>query len=87
MYKKGDIVKIQSHAGIAIPPFHVKLLKKIVVKDRKGNKMDWPGYVGWEAELIYKKEVEILRKRFRIPFKFPNDVKTFVFEDEIIIQK
>ena len=87
MYKKGDIVKVNSPAGKAIPPVHVKLLKKIVVKASKGRKIDWPGYIGWEAKLIYKNEVEMLRKKFSIPFKYPNDVETFVFEDDIITQK
>ena len=84
MHKVGDIVKVRSPAGKAIPVVHVKLLKKIVIKPSKGRTMDWPGYVGWEAKLVRKKEVEMLRKRFCIPFKYPNDVETFVFEDDII---
>ena len=84
MYKVGDIVKIQSRSGTAIPPFHVKLLKKIIVKQRPGNKIVWPGYIGWEAKLVYKKEAEKLRKNFGIPFKFPDSIDTFVFENEII---
>tara|TARA_R100000152_G_C6584301_1_gene47044 strand:- start:5 stop:271 length:267 start_codon:yes stop_codon:yes gene_type:complete len=83
-YKVGDIVLVKARAGIAIPNVHVKLLKKIVVLPRKGRTMDWPGYTGWDAKLVYKKEVEILRKKFRIPYKFPKDVGTFVFEDDII---
>ena len=87
MYKKGDIVKVRSCAGSALPIVHVKLLKKVIVKERKGNKIIWPAYIGWEAKLIYKKEVELLRKKFRIPYKFPKDVDTFVYEDDIISKR
>ena len=65
-------------------PFRVKLIKKHVVKERKGNNFDWPGYIGWDAVLVRKIDAERLRKRWRIPFKFPNDIETFVFEEEII---
>ena len=87
MYKKGDIVKVRSRAGSALPIVHVRLLKKGIVKERKGNKIIWPAYIGWEAKLIYKKEVEVLRKKFRIPYKFPKDVDTFVYEDDIISKR
>lgn len=83
-YKVGDIVLVKSRAGTAIPNVHVKLLKKYVIKERKGYKITWPGYIGWDAKLIYKKEIETLRKKFRIPYKFPKDVDTFVYEDDII---
>ena len=87
MYKVSDIVRVRSPAGPAIPIVHVKLLKKVVVRSSKGRTMDWPGYTGWEAKLIYKREVDMLRKKFRIPFKWPNDIETFVFEEDIITQK
>jgi len=83
-YKKGDIVLVQSPAGKAIPKFHVKLLKKIVVKPSKGRSMDWPGYTGWEATPIYQKEVDILRKQWHISFHKANEDKTFIFEEDII---
>jgi len=83
-YKVNDIVLVKSRAGTAIPNVHVKLLKKYVIRERKGLRMDWPGYIGWDAKLIYKKEIEILRKKFRIPYKFPKDVNTFVYQDDII---
>tara|TARA_B100000900_G_C20390263_1_gene638290 strand:+ start:110 stop:385 length:276 start_codon:yes stop_codon:yes gene_type:complete len=83
-YKVGDIVLVKARAGKAIPNVHVKLLKKHVIKEQKGHRVDWPAYIGWDAKLIYKKEVEMLRKKFRIPYKFPKDVDTFVFEDDII---
>ena len=87
MYKKNDIVKVKSCAGSAIPVVHVRLIKKIIVKERKGNKIVWPAYTGWEAKLIYRKEAELLRKKFRIPYKFPEDVDTFVYEDDIISKR
>ena len=84
MYKVGNIVLVRSRAGTAIPPVHVKLLKKHSVKGTKGNRMDWPEYTYWEAKLIYKKEVKMLRKRFCIPYSYPEDVYTNVFEADII---
>ena len=82
--KEGDIVLAKSTAGDCIPVIHVRLLKRIDVKPSKGNRMDWPGYTGWEAELTEPEEAEILRKKWSIPFKFPDDIKTFVYEDCII---
>ena len=41
-YKVGDIVLVKARAGKAIPNVHVKLLKKYVVKERKGRKIIWP---------------------------------------------
>lgn len=84
MYTKNDIVLVKSMAGSAIPNVHVKLIKKHVVKEKQGNKITWPAYVGWDAKLIYKNEVLKLKKRFCIPYEFPNKVTTFVFEDDII---
>jgi hypothetical protein len=84
MYKEKDIVLVQSSAGFGIEPFHVRLIKKNVVKESKGNTIVWPGYIGWDAELVYPKEAEHLRKRWSIPFSFPDHIQTFVFEDEII---
>ena len=83
-YRPGDIVLVRSPAGEAIPNVHVRLLKRIVVSPSKGRNIDWPGYTGWEAKLVYLKEAELLRKKFRIPYKFPDDVETFVFESDII---
>ncbi len=83
-YKVGDIVLVKARAGPAIPDVHVKLLKKYNVKARKGHRIDWPGYIGWDAKLIYKKEVMLLRKRFQIPYEYPNKVKTFVYDEDII---
>ena len=65
-------------------PFHVKLNKRIVVKERKGRTFNWPAYTGWDAVLIKKTEVERIRKRWNIPYTFPEDTGTFIYEDEII---
>lgn len=47
--------------------------------------MDWPGYSGWEAEMVYQDEIDMLRKEWSIPFKSPGD-KTFVY-DRLIVRK
>tara|TARA_R100000008_G_scaffold77697_1_gene58240 strand:+ start:32 stop:331 length:300 start_codon:yes stop_codon:yes gene_type:complete len=78
-YKVGDIVLVKSSAGSAIPNFHVKLLQKI-----KRNTSFDPVYIVWKARLTKRKEVDILRKQWQIPFKFPNEVETFVYETNII---
>jgi hypothetical protein len=85
-YKKGDIVLVQSPAGKAIPKFHVKLLKKIVVKPSRGRdpNLPWPGYTGWEATPIYQKEVDILRKKWHISLHKANEDLTFINEEDII---
>ena len=78
-YKVGDIVLIKSSAGPAIPNIHVKLLQKI-----KRNTSFDPAYIIWKARLTKRKEVDMLRKQWQIPFKFPNEVETFVYETNII---
>ena len=90
-YKKGDIVLVKSVAGDAIPNIHVRLLERVVVKSTPGRRsgfktsMDWPGYSGWEAEIIYQEEADVLRKEWSIPFDGPGDT-TFVY-DYCIIKK
>ena len=90
-YKKGDIVLVKSIAGDCIPKIHVKLKEKVEVKPTKGKmigfrkSMDWPGYSGWEAEIVYQEEADLLRKKWSIPFSGPGD-ETFVF-DSCIIKK
>ena len=81
-YKKNDIVLVKSRAGDTIPHIHVKLLDRKVVKPRKGNKMDWPGYSGWDAEVLYEEEVVVLRKEWSIPLHV-GDTK-WVYDDTII---
>lgn len=90
-YKKGDIVLVKSVAGDSIPNIHVRLLERVIVKEtppkRVGFKtsMDWPGYSGWEAEIVHQSEADILRKDWSIPFYGPGD-KTFVY-DRCILKK
>ena len=87
---KGDTVLARSPAGDCIPAVHVRLLERVEVEPRSGKRvgirmtMDWPGYKGWEAELVNPDEAEMLRKKWSIPFKFPDLVETFVYDDCII---
>ena len=78
-YKVGDIVLIKSSAGDVIPPVHVKLVERIERKPPKD-----PKYIMWRAHLTKRKEVDKLRKEWQIPFKFPDEVETFVCETNII---
>ncbi len=89
-FKKGDIVLVSSVAGDCIPNIHVRLLNRIEVKERPGKlvgfkkSMDWPGYSGWEATPIYQKEIDVLRKRWSIPFKEVEKDITFIYDDCIV---
>jgi hypothetical protein len=89
-YKKGDVVLVKSRAGDSIPKIHVKLLNRIVVKGKKGKyvglrkTMDWPGYSGWEAVTVYQSEIDILRKRWGIPYKKPGEDILFIYDGDII---
>lgn len=88
-YKVGDIVLVKSCAGDVIPKIHVRLKKRVVVEAQKPRRvgfkmsMDWPGYTGWEAEVMYQEEADLLRKKCSIPFSGPGD-ETFVYDDCII---
>ena len=76
-YKVGDIVLVESFAG---PKVHVKL-KKRVLKPKKG----W-GADGWDAQLIYKKDVDKLRKN-GVPYKKDTKPVVFVFDWHLIKRK
>ena len=76
-YKVGDIVLVNSFAG---PKVHVKL-KKRVLKPKKG----W-GADGWDAQLIYKKDVDKLRKN-GVPYKKDTKPMVFVFDWHLIKRK
>ena len=83
------MVLVKSRAGEAIPDIHVRLLKRHHVKARKRNinkfeSVQDPEYFFWDAALVYQKEVDLLRKRWQIPFSFPDDAETCVFEEDII---
>ena len=73
-----------SPAGVGVPVVHLKLVKRIESKAQKGRTFDWVAYVGWEAVLIKETDVDLLKKECCIPFKWPDDVETFVFERNII---
>ena len=88
-YKVGDIVLVKSPAGDVIPKIHVRLTKRVIVKPTPGKRvgirttMDWPGYSGWYAEIVYQEEADTLRKVWSIPFSGPGD-ETFVYDRNII---
>ena len=78
-YKVGDIVLVKSSSGTVIPRFHVKLVERIVRTPPKD-----PNYIIWRCHLTRQREADILRKEWHIPFKFPNNIETFVLEMNII---
>ena len=78
-YKVGDIVLVRSSAGDVIPSFHARLVERIRRKPPKD-----PEYIIWRTRLTKRKEVDKLRKEWQIPFKFPDEVETFVCETNII---
>tara|TARA_R100001591_G_scaffold76452_1_gene84253 strand:- start:136 stop:504 length:369 start_codon:yes stop_codon:yes gene_type:complete len=88
-YKVGDIVLVKSCAGDVIPNIHVKLIERVIVKPtppkRVGFKMsmEWPGFSGWNAEIVFQEEADLLRKEWSIPFSGPGD-RTFVYDSSII---
>ena len=84
MAKIGDIVLVSSPAGEVIPNIHVRLLKRIEVKPSKGNKMDWPGYSGWEATPVFQEEIDFLRKEWNIPLSEIEKDITFVYDSCIV---
>ena len=84
MYKEGDVVWVRSRFIEGVPLIRVKLLKKEIYKGGRGKYITFPPYVGWEGVLISKEDCDMLRKDWCIPFKFPDDVETFVFEEEIV---
>lgn len=83
-FRAGDVVLAKSCAGKAIPDVKLKLLEKITIAASKGNNFDWPGYIQWRAILICEEEVKMLKKRFQIPYSYPEDVETYVFDRDII---
>ena len=83
MYKTSDIVWVRCR-HIDAPPIRVKLLEKEVFKGYEGTYVTFPSYVGWSVLIIDKKDCDMLRKEWCIPFEFPDNRETFVFEEEII---
>lgn len=89
-YKPGDIVLVKSPAGDCIPKIHVRLLRRVVVKETLGKyvgikkTMDWPGYAGWEATPVFQEEIDVLRKEWSIPLSRPEEDETWVYDKNII---
>ena len=76
-YKVGDIVLVESFAG---PKVWVKLKERIL------KPKDFWGADGWDAQLIYKKDVDKLRNN-GVPYKRGKKPLVFVFDWHIIKRK
>jgi len=76
-YKAGDIVLVRSTAGPAIPDVHVRLLEK--EKNVFNTDLE-----PWRSELVYEEEVRMLKREWSIPYKYPDQVETYVYEEDII---
>ena len=76
-YEVDDIVLAKSFAG---PKVWVKLKKRIL------KPKDFWGADGWDAQLIYKKDVDNLRKN-GVPYKKGDKPLVFVFDWQMIKKK
>jgi hypothetical protein len=76
-YQVNDVVLVESIAG---PQVHVRLLKR-VKKINEGYGAD-----GWDAILLYEKEIEKLRKA-GVPYPKKGEHKVWVFDEDIIKKK
>lgn len=84
MYNVGDIVLVRCRFISNAPKIHVKLIEREISEEYEGNYEKFPGYSGWYGVLVRKKDCDVLRKKWCIPFNFPDDVETFVFDSEIV---
>ena len=75
-YKTGDIILAKSFAG---PEVYVRLKKRITSK--KGWDAD-----GWDGVIIYKKDVDALRKK-GVPYEKNQKPMVFVFDWQMIKKK
>ena len=73
-YQKNDIVLVNS---FAVPEVYVQLKKRILKL-----KKDW-GADGWDAQIIYEKDVNKLRKH-GVPYKKDEKPIVFVFDWQLI---
>ena len=73
-YKVGDVVLVESFAG---PKVRVRLKKRVLIPK------DCWGADGWAAQIIYKKDVDILRKN-GVPYKKGAKPLVFVFDWHVI---
>jgi len=76
-YKVGDVVLVESFAG---PKVWVRL------KERVLKPKDFWGADGWNAQLIYKKDVDSLRQN-GVPYKEGTKPTVFVFDWHMIKKK
>ena len=76
-YEVGDTVLVESFAG---PKVWVKLKERILKPE------DFWGADGWDAQLIYKKDVDNLRKN-GVPYKNGTKPVVFVFDWQMIKKK
>ena len=74
IYQKNDIVLVNSFTAAEV---HVRL-KKRILKPKKG----W-GADGWDAQIIYEKDVNKLRKH-GVPYKKGEKPIVFVFDWQLI---
>ena len=77
MYKVDDVVLVESFAG---PRVYVRLKKRIL------KPKDFWGADGWDAQIIYKKDVDKLRRK-GVPYKKDTKPTVFVFDWHIIRKK
>lgn len=75
-YQKNDKVTIKTFAG----PTVCVVLKKRYIASQSELKL---GVDGWEAQIIYKKDVALLRKH-GVPYEKNEKPKVWVFDWEII---
>mgnify|MGYP001277902549 CR=1 FL=1 len=73
-YKTGDVVLVKSFAG---PDVRVRLV------ERHANFGNGFGAEGWDATIIYKKDVDKLRQS-GVPYKSGEKPLVWVFDHEII---
>ena len=73
-YQENDIVLVRSF----VPPNVRVQLKKRILKPKNG----W-GADGWDAQIIYEKDVNILRK-CGVPYKKDEKPIVFVFDWQLI---
>ena len=73
-YKTGDIVLVKSFAG---PQVRVRLTQRC-----EKSKRGW-GASGWDAVIIYKKDVDKLRQN-GVPYKSGEKPLVWVFDHEVI---
>ena len=76
-YKASDIVLVESFAG---PRVWVRLIERILIP-----KNVW-GADGWDANIIYKKDIDRLIKS-GVPYKRGKQPRVFVFDWQLIKRK